>query len=87
MAAVRLLFLQYPAQRVFADLAAQLVISRLLTHAIDPVLRITLVDNENVSFAAEIRAFRKSVLVNVEHHNRFFPTGFERPHLIQTLKT
>ena len=68
------------------DLAAQLFVGRLGSHAINTAIRVTLVDDQNIRFTAEIRAFCEAILVNVEHDHGFLPAGFERPHVVQPLK-
>ena len=86
MAVVAAFFLEDAAQRMLADLPANLVVRRFLPHAINSVFRVALIDNENVRFTAEIRAFGLAVLIDVEHDHGFLPAGFERPHIVQSLK-
>ena len=49
-------------------------------HAIDAVLRVALVDDENVRVATEIGAAGLAIMVDVEHDHRFFLPRLKRPH-------
>ena len=66
---------------MFADLAAQLIARRFLAHPINPIARIALVDNQNISLAAEECALGEPVLVDMENHHCAVLFGRKWPHV------